>query len=252
ERARDHAGGRTPLGDGQRRRGPRPPRLHRQPGDDAPPRRGAGRRRVHRRDAPAAGARHHHRGHDDDHVGRLVRCRSGRVRRPGPTLSHRRRRRAVHGRHAHRLVGGPTPGGGRDRLHQPRHRRPRARGQGDGHPHARRRGDGVAGHRLRHRRPRGARVGLRGHPAGLCAVALRGARRAAAAPPRHHLSRAAPHEHRRPRGRTGQQRPPRRLGERPGGAGHARAELPRGHARLRQGAHRRAVDRLHPQGHRCL
>jgi hypothetical protein len=71
-------------------------------------------------------------------------------------------------------------------------------------------------HRLRHRPPRRGGDGLRRHPAGPAAHAVRGRRGAWRPAAPDHLTGADPHQPPRPRGATGQLRPPGRRRVRPG------------------------------------
>ena len=100
-------------------------------------------------------------------------------------------------------------------------------------------------HRLRHRRPRLGGLVLRGDAAAAAAhAARRRRRRCRPTSAKITLPGARAHLAAGPRRAAVEQRPPRRQGVGPGRAGHARAELPRRHPRLRQGDRRGACRRV--------
>ena len=172
-----------------------------------------------------------------------------RLRRPGRPGRRRDRRGPVDGRHPHRRAGRQPPRDRRRRVHQPVHRPAPTRTCSAAlrsWPTAG--ADPGARHRLRHRRPRIARAGLRRDAAARPAVAHRGRPTSCTArlgdircpilvftsPQDHVVPPASSDMLAAEAGRT------RR-------AGHARAQLPRGHPRLRQGRDRAANRRVRQQ-----
>ena len=202
-------------------------------------------RRVHRRAArccPGHGT--DGRGHDPDRLGRLVGGRRGGLRRSCAPAGDAGASWSPACRWAGRSPRGSPPATPRSpgsSCINPARRAARTRCATSSQALARPGQGDRSRHRVRHRRPRRRRAGLRRHAAAAAADAVRRRRRASGRPRAGSPARCScctsPQDHVVPPSNSDH------LADavsRPGRAGHARAQLPRRHPRLRQGPHRGA------------